>query len=76
MKTIELIQNKPLKLGKKRVAAYARVSVDTDALMHSLNSQIDYFKNLIQKNRMWVFAGVFYGEGISGTSTEGRASGH
>ena len=43
-------QNTTLK-PKLRVAAYARVSVDT--LHHSLAAQVSYYSNLIQKNPAW-----------------------
>lgn len=35
---------------RKRVAAYARVSMETDRLMHSLSAQVSYYSDLIQKN--------------------------
>ena len=41
---------------KLRVAAYARVSVDT--LHHSLAAQVSHYSNLIQKNSAWEYAGV------------------
>ena len=55
---------------KLRVAAYARVSVDT--LHHSLAAQVSYYSNLIQKNPSWEYAGVYADEGISGTNTKKR----
>ena len=39
------------KAGKKRVAAYARISCVKDAMLHSLSAQVSYFSNLIQRNR-------------------------
>ncbi len=59
---------------KKRVAAYARVSMETDRLNHSLSAQISYYSNLIQKNPDWIYAGVFADNGISGTGIEKRAA--
>ena len=35
---------------RKRTAAYARVSVGTDAMKHSLAAQVSYYSKLIQKN--------------------------
>ena len=35
---------------KLKVAAYARVSVETEMLMHSLSAQVSYYSSLIQKN--------------------------
>ena len=55
---------------KLRVAAYARVSVDT--LHHSLAAQVSYYSSLIQKNPAWEYAGVYADEGITGTSTTHR----
>jgi len=53
------------------VAAYARVSTGKDAMLHSLSQQVDYYRNLIIKNREWEFAGVYADEAVSGTK-EGR----
>ncbi|MBQ8698410.1 MAG: recombinase family protein, partial [Schwartzia sp.] len=57
---------------KKRVAAYARVSMETDRLNHSLSAQVSYYSNLIQKNPEWEDAGVYADSFISGTSTKNR----
>ena len=34
---------------KKRVAAYARVSMETEMLLHSLSAQVSHYNELIQK---------------------------
>ena len=57
---------------RKRVAAYARVSMESDRLSHSLSAQVSYYSNLIQKNPDWEFAGIFADSGISGTGTAKR----
>lgn len=57
---------------KKRVAAYARVSRDSERLMHSLSAQVSYYSTLIQKNPDWEYAGVYADEGITGTIAEKR----
>lgn len=57
---------------RKKVAAYARVSRESDRLNHSLSAQISYYSNLIQKNPEWEFAGIFADSGISGTGTAKR----
>lgn len=44
---------------KKRVAAYARVSLDSERLRHSLSAQISYYSEYIQKNPHWIYAGVY-----------------
>ena len=58
---------------RKKVAAYARVSRDTERLMHSVSAQISYYSTLIQKNPEWEYAGVFADCGISGTGTANRS---
>ncbi|MCH4007769.1 MAG: recombinase family protein [Eubacterium sp.] len=58
--------------ARKKVAAYARVSMETERLHHSLSAQVSYYSNLIQKNPEWEYAGVYADEGISGTSTARR----
>ncbi|MBR3108535.1 MAG: recombinase family protein [Clostridia bacterium] len=68
----KLASTLPLAPTLKRVAAYARVSSETDRLMHSLSAQISYYSDLIQKTPGWTYAGVFADEFISGTSTRNR----
>ena len=59
-KVIRKIEQKQVpSVAKKRVAAYARVSVPTERLLHSLDEQISYYSNLIQKTPGWEYAGVF-----------------
>ena len=55
----------PLK-PRKRVAAYARVSMESDRLNHSLSAQVSYFNETIQRNPEWIYAGVYADSGISG----------
>lgn len=62
----------PILTPKKRVAAYARVSMESERLQHSLSAQISYYNDKIQKNPDWLFAGVYADNGISGTGTEKR----
>ncbi len=57
---------------KKKVAAYARVSMETESLHHSLSAQVSYYSELIQSNPAWEYAGVYADEGISGTGTSKR----
>ena len=44
---------------KKRVAAYARVSMEKEAMLHSLAAQVGYYSDLIRKNSEWEYAGVY-----------------
>jgi len=70
-RTIQLVQ--PMKLAERkllRVAAYARVSCDKDAMKHSLAAQISYYNEYIQRNPDWVFAGIYTDEAYSGTKDD------
>lgn len=49
------------------VAAYARVSSDKDAMLHSLSSQVSYFSKMIQAHDGWQYVGVYSDEGQTGT---------
>ncbi len=55
------------KEGKKRVAAYARVSDGKDAMLHSLSAQISYYSEYIQRNADWMFVSVYADEAMTGT---------
>lgn len=65
MKTITRIDTLPRFQKRIRVAAYARVSTGKDAMLHSLSQQVDYYRNLIIKNREWEFAGVYADEAVN-----------
>ncbi len=56
-----------------RVAAYARVSTEKDDQINSLANQRAYFENYIKNRPDWIFAGVYYDEGVTGTQTARRA---
>lgn len=58
---------------KRRVAAYARVSTDSDEQFTSFEAQVDYYTKLINAREDWEFVEVYTDEGISGTSTKHRA---
>ena len=52
---------------RKRVAAYARVSMEKDTMLHSLSAQVSYYSERIQRNPKWEYAGVFADYGLTGT---------
>ena len=58
--------------AKTRVAAYCRVSTGMDDQLVSLETQKGHYENLIGSNPEWEYAGLYYDEGISGTSKEKR----
>jgi DNA invertase Pin-like site-specific DNA recombinase len=57
---------------KLRVAAYCRVSTDSDEQLVSLEAQIKHYESYINANPEWEFAGLYYDEGITGTKKEKR----
>ena len=58
---------------RKRVAAYARISMESDRLNRSLSAQISYFSELIQRNPEWIYVDVYADSGISGGDIRRRA---
>lgn len=57
---------------KLRVAAYCRVSTDSDEQATSYEAQIEHYTEYISKNPDWILAGIFADEGITGTNTKKR----
>lgn len=55
-----------------RVAAYCRVSTDSDAQLESLEAQKTHYENYINSREDWEFAGLYFDEGITGTKKEKR----
>ena len=55
-----------------RVAAYCRVSTDSEEQLSSYENQLAYYTEKIMKEPGWTMAGVFADEGITGTSTGKR----
>ena len=56
----------------KRVAAYARVSTDSDEQLTSYEAQVDHYTKYISSHVGWEFAGMYSDEGISGVMTKNR----
>ena len=66
-KRIKKILVTPKLKQRKRVAAYVRVSVDKETMLHSFTAQASYYKELISKHKDWLFVDVYADYGISGT---------
>ena len=60
------------KVEKRRVAAYARVSTDSDEQKTSYDAQVDYYTKYIKERSDWEFVGIYTDEGISATNTKHR----
>lgn len=73
MKIRKIEPSRPLVRPRKKVAAYARVSLESERLAHSLSAQVSYYSELIQGNPEWEYAGVYADSFISGTGTAKRA---
>ena len=58
---------------RKNVAAYARVSMESDKLINSLRAQISYYNEIIPKNPLWKYVGVYADPFISGTGITNRS---
>ncbi len=57
---------------KQRVAAYCRVSTDSDEQLTSYRAQKAYYTEKVEENPDWEMAGIFVDEGISGTGMKKR----
>ena len=55
-----------------RVAAYCRVSTDSEEQLTSYEAQRTYYTDKIMANPEWTMAGLFADEGITGTSAQKR----
>lgn len=65
-------KNKDEEKPKLRVAAYCRVSTDSDEQATSYEAQIEHYTAYIQNHPDWVLAGIYADDGITGTSTKKR----
>ena len=65
--------NLPVDPNKKvRVAAYVRVSTDSDEQLNSFKTQLAFYSFYILNQPNYEFVGVYADEGVSGTSTKKR----
>lgn len=77
-KTVTKIEANPMLIQKKHpgehlnVAAYCRVSTDSDDQLNSYEAQVAYYTEYISKNPKWRFVDIYADEGISGTGVAKR----
>lgn len=78
-KTVRKVKNQvqgtlppAIKKLNRRVAAYARVSTDSEQQQTSIEAQKDYYVKMIDFRLDWSFAGLYVDDGISGTRIEHR----
>lgn len=73
MKTVRKIERTcSPQLIRRRVAAYCRVSTDSEEQLESLESQKTHYEKYISTNPEWSLAGIYFDEGISGTGANNR----
>lgn len=57
---------------KLKVAAYCRVSTESEEQSTSYETQVEHYTEYIKKNPEWDLAGIYADDGISGTNTKKR----
>lgn len=57
---------------KLRVAAYCRVSTDSEEQASSYDTQVEHYTHYIKTHDGWELAGIYADDGISGTNTKKR----
>ena len=70
-KNPQIKQDVPIEAQRLQIAAYCRVSARHEEQCHSLEAQIAYYTNYIQRNPNWGFVAV-YSDIASGTHTANR----
>ena len=58
--------------GKKRVAAYCRVSTDSEEQLNSYEAQKSYYTQKIEDSPDWEMAGIYADEAWASRSVKGR----
>ena len=61
------------KKKKLKVAAYCRVSTDSEEQATSYEVQVEHYTTYIQNNPEWRLAGIYADDGISGANKKARA---
>ncbi|XCB30415.1 recombinase family protein [Arcanobacterium hippocoleae] len=69
---IHKLPPRPALTKRLRVAAYVRVSRESERLTHSFSAQVSYYNQLISSTPGWEYAGVYSDYATSGTSTTRR----
>ena len=66
-------ENMPVQV-KKHVAAYCRVSTDSEEQMLSYDAQVSEYKNKIENTPEWQMVEIYADAGISGTNVKNRVA--
>ncbi|WP_342416697.1 recombinase family protein [Paenibacillus sp. FSL R10-2782] len=71
VKTLDIVEGIQ-SIQKKKVAAYCRVSTDSEEQKESYTNQVNHYTQYIQNNLEWEMADIYADEGITGTTTKNR----
>ncbi|MEC0179968.1 recombinase family protein [Paenibacillus peoriae] len=71
IKTMDIVEGIQ-SIQKKKVAAYCRVSTDSEEQKESYTNQVNHYTKYIQNNLEWEMADIYADEGITGTNTKNR----
>ena len=80
MKEIEIIPANSKEIRSKnkkerlRVAAYCRVSTDSEDQLKSYHAQMSYYRNLIDRHEEWQLVSIYADEATTGTQVSKRES--
>ena len=72
MRITEITPTTSTKEEKIRLAAYCRVSSDSDDQLHSFASQVRYYSDYSKRNPKYELVDIYADEGITGTEMEKR----
>ena len=68
----EVLPTALIQTSKLRVAAYCRVSSDSEDQLNSYAAQVDEYTTRINDNAEWIFVDIYADEGITGTHMDKR----
>lgn len=71
-KTTVIETAQALDVKKLRVVGYCRVSTSSDTQRTSITSQRQHYEDYIRSNSDWIFSGIYWEAGVTGTKTESR----
>ena len=69
---VTVVDPRPLSTVKLRVAAYARVSSDSDDQINSYIAQVDFYTKYIASKENWEMVDIYADEGLTGMETKKR----
>ena len=69
---ITVIDPRPPEQAKLRVAAYARVSSDSEDQLNSYIAQVDFYTKYISSKEDWEMVDIYADEGLTGTEAQKR----